>query len=137
METMEKQVVRRFYEILNSGRLDDLDEVCAPDMVGHAGAGADLDELKKSVRSFTDPFPDLRTEVRHLVQEGDLVSVWLSWLGTHRDEFAGVPATGREIKIAGWDLIRVRDGRITEITQYCDLFMLMSQIGALPTATPV
>jgi steroid delta-isomerase-like uncharacterized protein len=136
MESQEKQVVRRFYDIVNSGRLDDLDTICAPDMVGHAGAGADLAELKKSVLSFTDPFPDLRAETRTLVQEGDLVSVWLFWLGTHRGEFAGVPATGRQIRIAGWDLIRVRDGRITEITQYCDLFTLMSQIGALPTAAP-
>ena len=70
------------------------------------------------------------------MQEGDLISVWLSWLATHQGEFAGVPATGREVKIAGWDLIRVKDGRITEITQYCDLFTLMSQIGAVPTAAP-
>ena len=137
METQEKQVVRRFYEIINSGRLDDLDTVCAPDMVGHAGAGADLAELKKSVLSFSGPFPDLRAEPRDLVQEDDLVAVWLFWRGTHKGEFAGVPATGREIRIAGWDLVRVRDGRIVELTQYCDLFTLMSQIGAMPTAAPV
>ncbi len=28
----------------------------------------------------------------------------------------------------------MRDGKIVEITQYCDLFAIMSQIGALPTA---
>lgn len=136
METKEKQVVRRFYEIINSGRLEELDTVCAPGMVGHAGAGADLDELKKSVLSFSEAYPDLRAEPREMVQEDDTVSVWLHWLGTHKGDFAGVPATGRQIRMAGWDLIRVRDGRIVEITQYCDLFTLMSQIGALPTAAP-
>jgi hypothetical protein len=28
------------------------------------------------------------------------------------------------------------DGKIVEITQYCDLFTILNQIGALPTAAP-
>lgn len=47
-----------------------------------------------------------------------------------------MPASGRRVKFAAWDLFRVRDGKIVEITQYCDLFAIMSQIGALPTAAP-
>lgn len=136
METPEKRVVRRFYEIVGSGRPEDLDEVCAPDLQGHAGAGSDLAELKDSTASFLVAFPDMRPEIRNLVQEGDVVSVWLSYTATHRADFAGIPASGRRVKFAGWDLMRVRDGRIQEITQYCDLFAIMSQIGALPTAAP-
>jgi hypothetical protein len=30
----------------------------------------------------------------------------------------------------------VRADKIIEITQYCDLFTIMSQIGALPTSAP-
>ena len=55
---------------------------------------------------------------------------------THQADFAGVPASGRKVRFAAWDLVRVRDGKIVEITQYCDLFAIMSQIGALPTAAP-
>ncbi|WP_454859187.1 ester cyclase [Promicromonospora soli] len=136
METNEKSVVRRFYEIVGSGRPEAFDEVVATDMKGHAGAGGDLTELKESVGSFLAAFPDLTPDVRHLVQEDDLVSVWLSYTGTHEADFAGVPASGRRVKFPGWDLVRVRDGKIVELTQYCDLFMIMSQIGALPTAAP-
>jgi steroid delta-isomerase-like uncharacterized protein len=136
METVEKGVVRRFYEIVGEGRPEALNEVCSADLVGHAGAGSDLADLKASVASFLAPFPDLAPDVRHLVQEGDLVSVWLSYTATHQSEFAGVPASGRRVKFAAWDLIRVQDGKIVEITQYCDLFTIMSQIGALPTAAP-
>ncbi|MFC8943569.1 ester cyclase, partial [Streptomyces griseoincarnatus] len=103
---------------------------------GHAGAGSDLAELKASLASFLVPFPDLTPELRYLVQEDDLVSVWLSYTATHQADFAGVPASGRRVKFAEWDLMRVRDGKIVEITQYCDLFTIMSQIGALPTAAP-
>ena len=82
------------------------------------------------------PFPDLTAELRYLVQEDDLVSAWICYTATHQADFAGVPASGRKVKFAAWDLFRVRDGKIVEITQYCDLFAIMSQIGALPTAAP-
>jgi steroid delta-isomerase-like uncharacterized protein len=131
-----KAVARRFYEILNAGDVEAFDEVCSPNLVGHAGAGVDLEQLKASVRSFLEAFPDLRSEVRHLVREGDVVSSWATYHGTHKDEFAGVPGSGREIKIAAWDLFRIEGDHIVELTQYCDLFTLMNQIGALPTATP-
>ncbi|MGN6577298.1 MAG: ester cyclase [Nocardioides sp.] len=136
METTEKAVVRQFYEIVNSGSPERLGEVCSPDLRGHAGAGADLADLKQSVASFLQPFPDLTAEIRHLVQEGDLVSTWVSYTATHRADFAGVPASGRRVKFAAWDLVRVSDGKIVEVTQYCDLFTILSQIGALPTAAP-
>lgn len=136
MESIEKSVALRFYEIINSGNLEDLDLVCAADLRGHAGAGADLAELKSALFGFREPFPDLTADIRYLVQEGDTISAWLSYTGTHEADFAGVAASGRRVKFAAWDLLRVREGKIVEITQYCDLFMIMSQIGALPTATP-
>lgn len=129
-----KTVVKRYYELVATPEA--LDEVCSAELRGHAGAGADLAALKSSHMAFRDAFPDLRAEIHHLVQEGDLVSTWVSYVGTHLGEFAGVPGSGRSIKIAGWDLIGVEGGRITEITSYCDLFTLMNQIGALPTAAP-
>ena len=136
METTEKGVVRRFYEIVGSGRAEDLDEVCSPELVGHAGAGSNLAELKTAISSFLAPFPDLTADVRYLVQEDDLISSWISYTATHEADFAGVPASGRHVKFAEWDLFRVRNGKIVEITQYCDLFTIMSKIGALPTAAP-
>lgn len=136
METPEKAVVRRFYEIVASCRPEDLDEVCSPELLGHAGAGSSLAELKAAIGSFLAPFPDLSADIRYLVQEDHLISSWVSYTATHEADFAGVPASGRHVKFAEWDLFRVRDGKIVEITQYCDLFTIMSQIGALPTAAP-
>jgi predicted ester cyclase len=71
-----------------------------------------------------------------VVCEGDQVSTWVTYHGTHQGEFAGIAGSGRPVKFAAWDLFQVRDGKIVDITQYCDIFTLMNQIGALPTATP-
>jgi steroid delta-isomerase-like uncharacterized protein len=134
--TDPKAVVRAFYEVINDWTPDGLDAVCAPDLRGHAGAGADLAQLKASIGSFRDAFPDLHADLRAVVREGDLVSTWATYEGTHQGTFAGITGSGRHVKFAAWDLVEVRDGKIVDITQYCDVFTLMNQIGALPTATP-
>ena len=131
-----KATARRFYEIMDDWSPDALDEICSPDLRGHAGAGADLEQLKISIGSFVQSFPDLRAKVRHLVREGDLVSSWVTYEGTHKEEFAGVSGSGRPVKFTAWDLFRIENGKIVEITQYCDVFTILNQIGALPTTAP-
>jgi predicted ester cyclase len=136
MSNDPKSVVRRFYEVIGHWSPEGLDEICSPDLRGHAGAGADLTQLKQSIGSFHDAFPDLVADLDHALAEGDQVSTWVTYRGTHEGEFAKVPATGRSVKFAGWDLVTVRDGRIVEITSSCDVFTLMNQIGALAKPTP-
>ena len=136
MSSNPKDVVRQLYAVINDGSPERLDEVCSPSLRGHAGAGVDLHQLKQSIGSFRDAFPDLHAELRAVVCEGNLVSTWATYQGTHHGEFAGIPGSGRPVKFAAWDLVEVRDGKIVDLTQYCDLFTLMNQIGALPTATP-
>ena len=131
-----KAVAHRFYEIYSSGDADRFDEICSPDLRGHAGAGADLEQFKQNYDGFIEAFPDLTADVRHVVAEDDLVSTWVSYTGTHQGEFAGVPASGREVRFAAWDLMRIDGDRIVELTEYCDLFTVLNQIGALPTAAP-
>lgn len=124
-----KAVATRYYEILGAGDLRGLDEVLEPGFRGHAGAGGDLEAHKASLESFLSAFPDLRVDVRHLVREGDTVNAWFALEGTHQKEFAGIPATGRSVRFAAWDLMRIRGGRIAEMTSYCDLYSLMEQLG--------
>ena len=38
METTEKEAVRRYYEFANAGSPERFDEICSPDLMGHAGA---------------------------------------------------------------------------------------------------
>ena len=136
MSTDPKGVATRYYEIMGDWAPEKLDEICSPDLRGHAGAGADLAGLKNAIGSFVDAFPDLKANIRHLVCEGDTVSAWVTYEGTHHGPFAGIPGSGRSIRIAGWDLFQVKDGRLVELTSSCDVFTLMNQIGALPTAAP-
>lgn len=135
--TNEAAVARRFYAIMDDHDPDRLRELCSTDLIGHGGAGSNLEELIENVRGFTTSFPDLvAAEIRHLVHDGEVVATWVTYHGTHDGDFAGVPASGRRVRFLAWDVFRIREGQITELTQQCDLFTILNQIGALPTATP-
>ena len=136
MDQDPKGLAVRYYQVFGEYSPAALEEICAPELKGHMGAGANLEQLKGSISGFLESFPDLRAEVKHLVREDDVVSAWVAYSGTHQNTFAGVPGTGRPVSFPGWDLFRVRDGKIVELTSYCDLFTILNQIGALPTATP-
>lgn len=131
-----RPLVQRYYDIISSGELSRLDEVLAADLIGHAGAGPTFEDQTTNLKAWLAAFPDARVEVRDLIREDDRVSTWVTYHGTHDGEFAGVAPTGRATAIAGWDLVRVSGDKIVEMTSYCDLFTLMNQIGAMPTATP-
>jgi predicted ester cyclase len=52
--------------------------------------------------------------------------------GTHRGGFLGVAPTGRKIQFETVDVMRVRNGKITEHWGVANLFSLMQQLGAWP-----
>jgi predicted ester cyclase len=48
----------------------------------------------------------------------------------------GVPATGKRIEVAGYDLVRIRDGQVTEHWGLLDALAMMQQLGAIPEEAP-
>jgi predicted ester cyclase len=56
--------------------------------------------------------------------------------GTHVGEFAGIPPTGRAFSIAGIDIYRVVDGRLSEHWHVVDQLAMLGQLGLLPESSP-
>ena len=94
-----KQVVRRYkVGILNSRDVDALDEIVAADYLDHAafpGQAPGLEGLKQRVKILFEAL-DPRWTIHDMVAERDIVVIRWSHTGTHRGEFLGVPATGKE-----------------------------------------
>jgi steroid delta-isomerase-like uncharacterized protein len=61
----------------------------------------------------------------HAVLEADFV-------GTHIGPFAGVPATGRQVRVPLCVVYDLQDGRIVRGRVYLELPVLMRQLGAAP-----
>ena len=86
-------------------------------------------ELYRTLRAA---FPDFHAEIHWQLADGDRVTTYKTYHGTHRGEFLGVPPTGRAIQFETVDVMRVRDGQIAEHWGVANLFSLMQQLGALP-----
>ena len=77
-------------------------------------------------------FPDYTPTIDLIVGEDDLVSVFLTWRGTHTGEaFEGVEATGAEVVTKTADVFRVRDGRIVEHWDVVDRTGLLTPLGLM------
>lgn len=129
-------IVKRFVdEVITAGDIDSADRFVWEDvveLVPFPGQGPGLDGLKDVLRGMRAAFPDLKFIIEEQVAEGDKVVSRFEWTGTHQQEFLGVPATGRAVKVWGTVIDRLVEGRIKDTRIIMDIFGLMMQLGAIP-----
>ena len=130
-----RSIVRRFIEeSINQGQIESAAKFVWEDVVEQVpfpGQGPGLEGLQDVLRGLRSAFPDLYFGVEEQIAEGDKVLTRFEWTGTHRNEFLGVPATGRPVKVWGMVIDRLEDGRIKETRIIMDIFGLMMQLGAV------
>jgi predicted ester cyclase len=79
-------------------------------------------------------FPDLRFTIEDIVAEGDRVTTRGTLSGTNTGPLAGLPPTGRPVRVSYTDVLRVADGAcVLEHWVELDRPVLMRQLGVLPT----
>jgi steroid delta-isomerase-like uncharacterized protein len=113
------------------------EELFAEDFVDHTpqpGRTADRNGARELYRVLRDAFPDFHAVIHWQAVDGDLVTTFKTYHGTHRGEFFGIAPTGRSIQFETVDAMRVRNGQITEHWGVANLFSLMDQLGALPVS---
>jgi steroid delta-isomerase-like uncharacterized protein len=134
-----KAVVRRnTEEVQSKGNFDVFEEVFADDFVDHTPQPnmiPDKAGVRGLYRSLRAAFPDFRAEIHWQAADGELVTTYKTYHGTHQGAFLGVAPTGRKIHFETVDVMRVRNGKITEHWGVANLFSLMQQLGAWPTTT--
>jgi len=132
-----KAVIRRFVEEVQNGRdWAVYDELNDPSFVNHSsppGVPNDREGGKMFLGGFLNAFPDATFTIDDMIAEGDQVVTKKTFTGTHREEFFGIPATGKPVTLQFVDIMRVRDGRITEHWLSMDQLSLMQQLGVIPT----
>jgi steroid delta-isomerase-like uncharacterized protein len=133
--------MRSAYERINKGDIAGFGDLVADDFVEHQG-GPDFPPTKDGTLEFfrmlLTAFPDMRMEVEDLVAAGDRTVGRVRVVATHKGEFMGVPASGRQADFELIDIMRFdAAGRICEHWGVADMLTLMQQIGAVPGGPPV
>jgi steroid delta-isomerase-like uncharacterized protein len=138
LEAANKALVKRWLqELWDEGDFSVAGELLSADFTRHSAEhpANDPDAYIAIIRSCHDGFPDTEIiQVDELLAEGDRVFVRWRWTGTDQAEFLGVPATGKAIDVYGEDVIRIQDGRITDVWPLFDPLRVMLQIGAIKSA---
>jgi steroid delta-isomerase-like uncharacterized protein len=133
-----KAIVRSFFErAINQGDLAWLDQIIAPGFGAEAGAHHPAltgpDRARHMVLNYRRAFPDIQFTVDDLTAEDDRVAVHVTFRGTHRGEFLGVPATGRLVTSSGAELAILAENKIIAAGwEFHDQLGLLRQFGVLP-----
>ena len=130
-----KALVRRAIGY-NHGAADEASEIFAPDFVAYMPGQPPMDRatMEHFIGDFAAGFPSYTYNIHDQIAQGDTVFNRITWRGVHSGEFAGVPATGRQIELRGINLFKVKDGRVVEQRAELDFLGLLQQIGAIPPA---
>jgi len=106
----KKAVFRRLINLYAAGNLSALEEVIAPNYVGHASAGdRDLEGFRQSIRYFHELFIYANDSFRvdDQLVDGDKVA-------TRMTAHVKARATGEPITLIGINIARILDGKIVE-----------------------
>jgi steroid delta-isomerase-like uncharacterized protein len=109
------------------------DQVYAADVFYHEPAAGEVhgvEHLKHFVGTWLQAFPDARLIIEDQVAEGEKVATRWTFVGTHRDFFRGVPATGRHISMSAMYFYLFAHGKVSEIRAMVDSHGLFKQLTA-------
>jgi predicted ester cyclase len=128
-----------FEEVFSRGDLDLVDELFAPDYVGHpSGPEEELRGplgVKEYIGRLREGVPNLTLTIEDQVADGDKVATRWTARGTHDGELLGAAPTGRTAIVTGITIQRLgAGGRIVEGWTSWDMLGMLQQLGIAPQA---
>jgi predicted ester cyclase len=93
------------------------------------------DAVEQTIRWIYEQAFDAYPEVKSLVVGRGKATVEADFVGTHTGEFAGVPPTGRRVRVPFSVTYEVRGGAISAVRVYMPMDDLYRQLGRGPNKT--
>lgn len=129
-----KALVRRFYEQIDKGNIDAMDEIVAEDYIDHSPApfvaATGLEGLKQSFKIFEKATPGYHV-IEDQIAEGDKVVTRLTSIGKHEGDLPGAPRTGNDMKMTSITIHRIANGKLAEKWSEKDMIALLTQLGVM------
>lgn len=127
-----KKIVRRLLEDgIKPQDYAALEQCVDAGVVDHTvppGLAPGREAMKPLLAMFVSAFPDFRCRIEDLVADGDQVAARVTWSGTHRGAFMGVPPTSRHVSFSGITFYRLASDKIVELWDNSDNLGLMQQL---------
>ena len=114
MASTEEMLDQLFDRAMNQGDDAVIDEVLHEDYKNHTFGADGRDAMRGVIADFRNAFPDMQIAVDDRVVDGDRAAQRGHFTGTHQGEFAGIPATGKNVTIQWQDWWVARDGLLAD-----------------------
>lgn len=130
---LPKQTILQWVAAYNAGNVeaaaalyhDDVTNVQMP--WGKTARGRDA--MRATFVKVFQAFPDIRIEIKNLVESGEWVVIEWAFGGTMRGEFAGHAPTGLTFAMQGCEVFHILDGKIQNQHGYWDKATMFDQLG--------
>ncbi len=131
-----KQLVRRFYEAIDRGDLNAMDEFVAEDYVDHnpppfPDLAKGREGLKQVFKIFSEATPGYHS-IEDQIAERDKVVTRMTSYGKHEGDLPGAPRTGNDLRMTSITIHRIADGKLVEKWSEKDVLGFLKQIGVMP-----
>jgi steroid delta-isomerase-like uncharacterized protein len=129
-----KELVRLAYDLQNRRELEKYFELLSPEYTEHLTGmrNTTREQAIQYVPLFFNAFPDIKATIEDMVAEGDKVAIRVTWRGTHKGEFMGIPPSGNKIEMTNTAIFRVAGGKWAECWATMDELRTMQQMGVIP-----
>jgi steroid delta-isomerase-like uncharacterized protein len=122
-------------EIWIQGNLALVDELFAPNYVNHDPTNPEVRDLKgfkEYIVATRTALQEMKVTIDDLIAEGDKVAGRWTARATHKAEWGGIPATGKQVTMTGMTISRFVDGKTVENWWSTDSLGLLQQLGIVP-----
>lgn len=134
-----KALVRRFYEEMDKGNIEAMDELVAEDYLDHSPPPFPMplgrEGVKAAFRMFWEATPG-RHVVEDQIAEGDKVVTRLTAYGRHEGDLPGIPRTGNDMEMTATVIHRIADGQLVEKWSDKDVLRMLQQLEVIPPLGP-
>ncbi len=134
LNTNKKIVTRYFDEVINTQKLNRIEEFFSRDYIWHQTNGKDVRSSQDSShvavkRWLFAAIPDVHYTIDHVLAEGDMVAVNTTATGTAKSEMFGLPAAQKKVRFKQMFFFRLKNNKITEEWEVVDVDGLKAQLA--------
>ena len=135
-EVENVELAESMVKAINDRNLDQLDHLISPNVVRHSAATAgvlvtNLAEFKAFLESDFSAVPDSVMKVDVIFGNQDFVAMRATYSGTQSGPMGPFPATGKRFELPFVGILKIDDGRISEMWVEWDNVFALTQLGHL------
>jgi predicted ester cyclase len=126
------KAVRAFYDFWNTGDEALLKEAIASNFIDHTlppGRPQGPEGPAFASRRFRAAVPDLKVTVEKMIVAGDYVTVHMNFTGHFTGKFGQTQGKGQPVPFIATDLVKIKNGRITDNWHIEDNLTLLHEMG--------